>query len=119
MKTTGCNYTSASPEALCFAPCSISTVQSGKRRATCSADCLASSMLFTIMRALPAVGLCFGDCIRANNEMKTVVFPEPVGSETPMRETPAANASVHASRQCSWYGRRRIGLIAVLSSRLG
>jgi hypothetical protein len=93
--------TSARPDALCLTPCSISTVQLGKRRPTCSADCRASSMLFTTMRDLEARGFEVGGAMRDNREMKTVVFPEPVGRETPIREAPLASASVQASKHCS------------------
>lgn len=31
--------------------------------------------------------------------MKTVVFPEPVGKDTPIREAPVASASAQVSRQ--------------------
>lgn len=98
-------YTSAFPEALCFVPCSISTDHFGNRFATWLADCLASSMLLTIMRDLEAVGFEDGDNIRDKREMKTVVLPAPVGRETPIRDTPECRASMQASRQCSWYGR--------------
>ena len=98
---------SASPEALYLDPCSISTEQCGSILLTCSADCLASSILLTMMRDRTAAGLAAGVDMRDRSEMNTVVFPEPVGSETPMRVAPLANASVQASRQCSWYGRKR------------
>jgi hypothetical protein len=97
-----CTYTSANPDALCLGPCSICTVHRGKRFLTCFADCLASSMLFTIMRDRTASGLQLGEAMRDRRETKTVVFPEPVGSETPIRVTPEARASPQASRQRSW-----------------
>ena len=81
-------YTSAFPEALYLEPCSISTDQVGNSLATCTADCLASSMLLTIMRDRWAAGFDMGEDMRDNKEINTVVFPDPVGNETPMREAP-------------------------------
>ena len=54
-----------------------------------------------MMRERTAAGLAMGVDMRDRSDMNTVVFPEPVGSETPMRDAPFAKASVHASRQCS------------------
>ena len=93
--------TLARPEAVCFVPCSISTDHLGKRVETWLADCLASSTLFTMMRERTASGFVAGGDIRDRSEMKTVVLPEPVGNETPIRDAPDARASVQASRQCS------------------
>jgi hypothetical protein len=45
-------------------------------------------MLLTMMRERWAVGFDIGEDIRDNREMNTVVFPEPVGRETPIREAP-------------------------------
>ena len=66
-------------------------------------------MLFTIINTLVALGFSRGGTIFEINETKTVVFPAPVGRETPIRETSCLDRSVrHASRHASWYGRRRI-----------
>jgi hypothetical protein len=56
------------------------------------ADCLASSTLFTMTRERCAAGFDVGGGIRDKREMNTVVFPEPVGIETPIREAPALRA---------------------------
>lgn len=66
-------------------------------------------MLLTMMRERRAAGFDVGDGIRDSREMNTVVFPEPVGNDTPMREAPERRAWAQASRQCSWYGRRTTG----------
>lgn len=50
-------------------------------------------MLFTMTKARVADPLEGKQCIR---EIKTVVFPDPVGKETPIRLTPSLNASKHA-----------------------
>jgi hypothetical protein len=59
-------------------------------------------MLFTMIKDRVALGLFEGGRIRDKREMNTVVFPEPVGSETPMREAPASSAVAQASKQDSW-----------------
>ena len=53
------------------------------------------------MRDRWAAGFDIGGDIRDSREMNTVVFPEPVGNETPMREAPDWRARVQASRHCS------------------
>lgn len=78
-------------------------------RLTCSADWCASSMLLTTINERVAATLFAGDAMRDSSETNTVVLPEPVGSETPMRVEPAARASVHDVRQSSWYGLRTMG----------
>ena len=52
-------HKSASPDALCLPPCSISTVQSGRCRLACAAACFASSMLLTITNDFVALGWPF------------------------------------------------------------
>ena len=93
---------SASPDALCLPPCSISTVQSGRCCLACVAACFASSMLLTMTNDLVALGLPFLGSSRDRSEMKTAVLPAPVGIDTPIREAPELCASRHALRQCSW-----------------
>ncbi len=66
------------------------------------------------MRERVAAGFDSGEAIRERREMKTVVLPEPVGRETPMRETPEDKALAHASRHLSWYGRKTTGCSAEL-----
>lgn len=58
-------------------------------------------MLLTMIRDLVASKFIAGGAKRARREMKTVVFPEPVGNDTPMREEPESRAEMQASRQCS------------------
>lgn len=108
-------HISAVPVALCFVPCSISTVQSGKRASACMADCLASSMLFTMINERVAFGLSTGESMRDRRDINTVVFPDPVGSEMPMRDAPPLRAAVQASRQDSWYGRKTTGKVLGLA----
>lgn len=100
-KTVSPTHKSASPDALCLLPCSISTTQSGRRCLACAAACFASSMLLTMTSDLFASGLSFLGPKLERSEMKTAVLPAPVGSDTPMREAPAACASRHALRQIS------------------
>lgn len=53
-----------------------------------------------------ASGLCVGGCSIEIRETNTVVFPEPVGSEIPIRvESALRRVSRHACRHVSWYGR--------------
>lgn len=92
-------YKSASPDALCLLPCSISTTQSGRKRLACAAACFASSMLLTMTSDFVASGLPFLGSKLERSEMKTAVLPAPVGRDTPMREAPVACASRHALRQ--------------------
>lgn len=54
-----------------------------------------------MIRDFEASGRVFEGRMRDNNVMNTVVFPEPVGKETPMRDAPDLSASVQASRQDS------------------
>ena len=61
-------------------------------------------MLLTIISDLTACLLPVGGRINDNSVTKTVVLPEPVGRETPIRDTPDLRAFVHASRQDNWYG---------------
>lgn len=93
---------SASPDALCLPPCSISTVQSGRCSFACTAACFASSMLLTITNDFVASGWPFLGSSRDRSEIKTAVLPAPVGIDTPIREAPEQCASRHALRQCSW-----------------
>lgn len=58
-------------------------------------------MLLTIIMDLVASKFIAGGAKRARREMKTVVFPEPVGNDTPIRVEPESRAEVQASRQCS------------------
>lgn len=97
-------HKSALPDALYFAPCSISTDQSGRSFCARTAVCRASSMLLTTTSERRASAFLASS--RESNDMKTAVLPAPVGRDTPIRRTPASNASKHASRQASWYGRR-------------
>jgi hypothetical protein len=60
---------SASPDALCMPPCSISTVQSGRCCRTCAAACFASSMLLTITNDFVALGSPFLGSRRDRSEM--------------------------------------------------
>lgn len=53
--------------------------------------------------------------MRDRRDMNTVVFPEPVGSETPIREVPELRAAAQASRQDSWYGRKTRGAMSVVA----
>lgn len=106
-------YTSASPEALYFVPCSISTDQEGNIRATWLADWCANSTELTIIKDLVALGLCLAVAIRDRRFTKTVVFPEPVGRDTPIRVEPDVRASIHESKHSSWYGRSTIGAFAL------
>ena len=94
-------HKSASPDALCLLPCSISTVQSGRRRFACAAACFASSTLLTMTSDFVAPGLPFLGSKLERSEMKTAVLPAPVGRDTPIRETPEVCASRHALRQIS------------------
>lgn len=100
-KTVSLTHKSASPDALCLLPCSISTTQSGRRCLACVAACFASSMLLTMTSDFFAFGLSFLGPKLERSEMKTAVLPAPVGSDTPMREAPAVCASRHALRQIS------------------
>lgn len=59
-----------------------------------------------MMRDFEAAGLDGGGGILDKSEMKTVVLPEPVGRDTPIRETPDIRASTQAFKQVSWYGLR-------------
>lgn len=59
-------------------------------------------MLFTMTNARVASGDREGGDIRDNNEIKTVVFPAPVGKDTPILVEPDLSASMQASRQLSW-----------------
>ena len=68
-------------------------------------------MVLTMTRE--RVAPLFGGGIRDKSETKTVVLPDPVGRETPMREAPERKESMQASRQDSWYG-RKIMVLAVL-----
>jgi hypothetical protein len=95
-------HKSASPDALCLLPCSISTTQSGLRCFAWAAACFASSMLLTTTNDLVASGLSFLGPNLERSEMKTAVFPAPVGRDTPMRDAPELCASRHALRQTSW-----------------
>lgn len=70
-------------------------------RLTWSADWRASSMLLTIIKERVAFVFVAGGEMRDRREMKTVVLPEPVGSDTPMRVEPSARASVQDVRQSS------------------
>ena len=92
---------SAAPDALCLPPCSISTDQSGRCCLACAAACFANSMLLTITNDFVASGWPFLGSSRDRSEMKTAVFPAPVGIDTPIREAPEQCASRHALRQCS------------------
>ena len=58
-------------------------------------------MLLTIIIDFVASKFIAGGAKRARREMKTVVFPEPVGNDTPIREEPESRAEMQASRQCS------------------
>jgi len=58
-------------------------------------------MLFTMISDLVARSFVGGVGIRERSEMKTVVLPEPVGRETPIRVEPDAIAVVQASKHCS------------------
>ena len=58
-------------------------------------------MLLTMIMDLVASKFIAGGAKRPKREMKTVVFPEPVGNDTPIREEPESRASMQASRQCS------------------
>jgi hypothetical protein len=58
-------------------------------------------MLLTMIKDLVASKFIADGAKRARREMNTVVFPEPVGNDTPMREEPESRAVVQASRQCS------------------
>jgi hypothetical protein len=58
-------------------------------------------MLLTIIIDFVASKFVVGGAKRARREMKTVVFPEPVGRDTPMREEPVSRAEMQASRQSS------------------
>ena len=66
-------------------------------------------MLLTTIKERVAATLFGGGAMRDSSETNTVVLPEPVGSETPMRVEPDARASVHVVRQISWYGLRTTG----------
>jgi len=105
-------HKSACPEALCFAPCSISTLRPGHSFSIWAAACLASSMLFTMIKErVVASSTRNWWNNRESKVIKTVVLPEPVGRDTPIREEPAFNASRHASMQDSWYGRNETGTL--------
>ena len=58
-------------------------------------------MLLTMIKDLVASKFTAGGAKRARRAMKTVVFPEPVGNDTPMREEPESRAEMQASRQSS------------------
>ena len=58
-------------------------------------------MLLTIIIDFVASEFIAGGVKRARREMKTVVFPEPVGNDTPIREEPELRAEMQASRQFS------------------
>lgn len=59
-------------------------------------------MLFTMMSERVAVEDVAGEGMRESNDIKIVVFPEPVGSDTPILECPERRASRQASTHCSW-----------------
>lgn len=102
-------YTSAKPVAQCLVPCSISTDHLGNSRAACSADCLASSMLLTMTSDRVAFGFEGGEGIWESKERKTVVFPEPVGRDTPILVMPDARASRQDWIHSFWYDLRTTG----------
>lgn len=58
-------------------------------------------MLLTMIIDFVASEFVGGGGRRAKREMKTVVLPEPVGKDTPMREEPESRAEIQASRHCS------------------
>ena len=66
-------------------------------------------MVLTMIMDFVASKFIAGGAKRARREMKTVVFPEPVGNDTPMREAPESRDEMQASRQRSWYGLRMTG----------
>jgi hypothetical protein len=74
-------------------------------------------MLLTITKERVASGLSFGAGILESRDMKTVVLPLPVGSETPIFVAPPARASMHASKHDSWYGRNVMGVTTELVDR--
>lgn len=59
-------------------------------------------MLFTTINERVALGFFAGGMIRERSEMNTVVLPDPVGNETPIREAPELRAAVQASKHDSW-----------------
>lgn len=96
-------YTSAVPVALYLAPWSISTDIFGNNRLTCSADCRANSTLLTMIRARLASGASRGGWSFEIRDTKMVVFPDPVGRETPiLEELGSCRTSKHVLRQISW-----------------
>jgi len=104
-------YRSARSVALCLFPCSISMDQLGNSRAACSADCLASSILLTMTSDRVAFGFVGGEGIWDSKERKTVVFPEPVGRDTPILVTPDARASRQDCIHSFWYDLRTTGFV--------
>lgn len=102
-------YTSAKPLALLF-PCSISTFSFGNILFTCPAACRANSTLLTIIRDRVASGLDLGEESIDISATKTVVFPEPVGNDIPIRVASfVSSVSRQLRRQVSWYGRNCTG----------
>ena len=113
-------YTSATPLALFLLPWSISTLKCGNILFTCSADCLASSTLMTIIKARVASGLVEEASSIDMSFTNTVVFPEPVGRDIPMRVVSEfLSALRQARRHDSWYGRNCMGAFVVVSSKAG
>jgi hypothetical protein len=55
--------------------------------------------------------------MRSRRLINTVVFPEPVGNDTPIRELPESSASMHACRAVSWYDLSKTGCASVLKCR--
>ena len=58
-------------------------------------------MLLTMIKDFVASKFIAGGAKRARRQMKTVVFPEPVGNDTPIREIFESRDETQASRQCS------------------
>ena len=77
-------------------------------------------MLLTIIKARVALGLVEEASSIDISFTNTVVFPEPVGRDIPMRVVSEfLSASRQARRHDSWYGRNCMGAFVAVPAKAG